>query len=129
MFSLVLQKYLTPIIEQNNKSILTEQRGHVSKQNVVGMSKQNCTREIGKRSVFWRAPVKGVINIDDAMRVEKVKTSGQSEAGNLNAQRKGVQELFHTRKDHALNPNFGVKFVESFIFTGTHIAKMGSTTK
>jgi len=41
----------------------------------------------------------------------------------INEQRHAVQELFHTKKDHALNINLWVKFVKRLGFTAIQRVK------
>jgi len=45
--------------------------------------------------------------------------------GKINKERKVVQDLFHTREDHAMNINLCVKFSKPFIFTGIQSIKTG----
>jgi len=65
--------------------------------------------------------VKGAVNIASSLGSKKI----QSKSENLKNQRKSVQELFHTRENHALIINLCVKFAKPSIFTGIQTVETG----
>jgi len=67
------------------------------------------------------------LNAERCDEVNDIASSRDVEIGQtkLKYQRKSVQELFHTLEQYALNINFRVKFVLTFILTGIPRVKTG----